>query len=411
MRILVGGVSTTHDALLAAALRGRGVAAEPVGTADARALATGRKLLAHGHCNPTYYLSGALVERVRRDGGGHAYLTLGSCGPCRFATYAAEHRRALAAAGLGAVEVLVIDQLAPGATAELARAGVHVDGRLIAALARAAVVADVLTRAGCERRPRAADPAQVDAAIAAALDRAEAALSVGGRVLPVLAELRAALARLAPAPPARRVRVRLTGEFFAATTDGDGGYRLGRWLERRGAAVEPPAVAEWLLYLAWQLRDDVGRRLDLYRADEGPRGLAGRDGRSLARRAAAAERALAALYRRAAAAAGVGAPLLDMDDLAALARPHYLPALRAGMGHLEVGTFLAMDRDRRADLVVSVKPFGCLPSNAVSDGILPVLARRARTGFVAVETTGDAEAQVESRLELALALAADEHHG
>ena len=392
-RILaVGGVSGVHDPLLCAALRSRGIAAEPIAVPDARALAVGRASLARGHCNPTYYLSGALVEHLRaiaaRDGltpddvnARHAHLTAGSCGPCRFATYAAEYRRALAAAGFGAVPVAALEQTAPAPTAALAAIGVHVDAKLLVALARAIVVADVLVRAGCEARPAAVEPAAVDAALGIAGRALERALETRTPLAPVLTALAAELAaqprRTHPTPA---LRVRITGEFFAATTDGDGGHRLIRWLEARGARVTPPPVSEWLLYLAWQ-------------ADT-PR----------ARRAAAA---LRGLHERLAEAAGTDGALADLDDLAALAAPHYHPALRGGAGHLEVATFLAADRDGTADLVVSVKPFGCLPSSAVSDGVVPALARRARRAvFVAVETTGDSEAAFESRLELALDLAA-----
>jgi predicted nucleotide-binding protein (sugar kinase/HSP70/actin superfamily) len=89
-------------------------------------------------------------------------------------------------------------------------------------------------------------------------------------------------------------------------------------------------------------------------------------------------------------------------DLSALAAPVDPPALRGGMGHLEAATFLRVERDHTADLVVSIKPFGCMPSSAISDGVVHALARSARTGFVSVETVGDGEAQLESRLELAL---------
>ena len=412
--ILVGGVSGLHDRLLAAALRGHGVAAETVGVPDGEALATGRSLLARGHCNPTYYLAGALVERLRRAAPEpaiserFAHLTIGSCGPCRFATYAAEYRRAIAGAGLGAVPVVVIDQLRPGASEALAAIGVCLDARLLAALARAAVLGDVLLRAGCASRAAGCVASAVDGAIDHARALLAGRLASRGATLPILEELATRLAALPRARPSATLRVRITGEFFAANTDGAGGYDLVRWLEARGAAVVPPAVADWLLYLAWQVRRDVERRIPLYAPDPGPRGLLGRDGSALLSRTRVVERGVARLYRRCARSAGVTEPLLDMEDLAALATPHYLADLRAGMGHLEVGTFLAADRDRSADLVVSIKPFGCLPSSAISDGILPGLARRARhAGYVIVETTGDAEAQVESRLELALERARD----
>ena len=381
MTVLVGGLSSTHDALLAAALCGRGVEAAALPVPDARALATGQRLLARGHCNPTYYLSGALVERALREPAERraalVHVSAGSCGPCRFATYATEHRRALAQAGLPEVRVVVIDQSMPRPTAPLAAAGVTVDARLLASLLRAVVAADVLLRAGAEHRVRAADPAAVDAAIDRTRTEVMAALSARASVLPHLAALGATLSSLPSGLPRRRVRVRITGEIFAATTDGHGGLQLLRWLEAHGAAVTVPAVSDWLIYLAWQARGRTPH-------------------------ARGAERAIHGLYRRYAAAAGVHAELGDADALATLARPHYEPELRGGMGHLEVATFLDVERTGSHDVVVSVKPFGCIPSSALSDGVVPALARRARTIFVALETTGEAEAQLESRLALAL---------
>ena len=375
MTLVVGGLSLTHDQLLAAALRGRGVAAEPLGTPDGRSLATGRALLGRAHCNPTYYLAGALVEHLRAHGAtGRTHLTVSSCGPCRFANYPNEYRRALAAAGFTDVAVATIDQQRPGATAALAAVGLDVDGPLVRALARGVVVADVLVRAGCAARARA-EHAAVDALVQAALGEVAAALEAGRPLTPPLARLRTGLAALPARARPAQLRVHVTGELFAATTDGEGGYRLVRWLERRGAEVLPPAVSEWLLYLCWQAR--------------APREAA----------------ALGRLYRRLAEAAGVRAELPDMDEMAALAAPHYSPALRGGMGHLEVAHYLDAERSGEADCVISIKPFGCLPSSAISDGVIPGLARAGRTVFVSIETTGDAEAQVESRLELALDLA------
>jgi predicted nucleotide-binding protein (sugar kinase/HSP70/actin superfamily) len=371
MTLVVGGLSSTHDRLLAAALRGRGVAAEALATPDARALATGRALLGRAHCNPTYYLAGALVEHVRAHGAeGRAHLTLSSCGPCRFANYANEYRRALGRAGFPDVPVATLSQERPQATAALTALGLAVDARLLRALARAVVAADVLTRAGCEARARA-DRRAVTALLHAAEVDLAALLEARRPLGPRLAELGAGLAALPPRPDPARLTVHVTGELFAATTDGEGGHHLVRWLEERGARVWPPALAEWLLYLCWQAR---ARRSSL---------------------------ALHRLYRMYAGSAGVTTPLADMDDLAALADPYYSTALRGGMGHLEVASYLAASR-AGADLVVSIKPFGCLPSSAISDGVVPSLARTRRTVFVSIETSGDAHTQVESRLSLAL---------
>lgn len=392
MTLAVGGLSGLHDELIAAALRCHGVAAEPLPTPDAAALATGRALLARGHCNPTYLLAGALVEHARRVGDElTGYVAAGTCGPCRFATYPDEFRRALAAAGLARVRGAAVDVVEPRPTAALSALRVELTAALVRSLARAAIVADAVTRAGCTHRAAAVEPAAIDMELVTWRPRLAAAIARGRRLEPVLRGLGARLGNVPRDPAAgRRVRVRITGQMFAALTDGPGGFRLARWLEQRGAVVEPPAVAEWLLYALWSARSPSP-----YRA-------ARPDAR--AHRVRALERGVQAWYARCARALGARpAALADADELAALAAPHYPPALRGGLGHLEVAELLRAQRDRSAELVVSIKPFGCLPSSAISDGVARELAARCpRVVFEAIETSGEGGELAASRLELAL---------
>ena len=379
MKLIVGGIGTLHDRLLCAALRGRGLAAEPLRTPDADALAAGRALLPRGHPSSMYYLAGAAVLHLREAAplaGRYAVLTAGP----HHAHYASDQARALAAAGFGEVAVAAISPERPDTTAELAAIGVRVDAPLVRAIARALLLGDVLVRAGCERRPCAAEPRAVDRAITRARLRLESALERGANLVQALAHLRADLP-----PPVRepRLRVRLTGDFFSAGTDGDGGGRLVPWLEQHGAVVEPPAVGEWLQHLCWHARTHAGAA------------------------AWRAEVALGGLYHRFALAAGLSiTELPSPDELAVLAAPHYPVHLAAGTGHLEIATFLHVAGARSADLVVSVKPFASMTSSSVSDAVLHTLARRLhRPAFLALEISGDAAAHLESRLELAVATA------
>jgi predicted nucleotide-binding protein (sugar kinase/HSP70/actin superfamily) len=383
-RIIVGGISQVHDALIAAALRRRGLAVATLGRVNGGSLARGRTLLPRGTPNPALYLAGALVEHAlgaaARDdltpsewACGAVFVTVAG----RFGHHGAEYRRALTTAGLGALRVIALPLDGPRAPS-LDGIGLRLDGRTLLGLARAAIAGDVLVRTGCVMRPQVRDPSVVDGRIEECVATLERALEQGLPVTPHLAalgrQLRHLRRRRSVVP---RVRVRIVGEFFPTLTDGDGGYGIARWLEERGAVVEPPTVAEWLLYLCWQ------------QAEARPR----------ARRE---EAALRRLFAATATAAGLPRPRLpDMDDLAALAAPYYAPQLRGGSGHLEVALFRAVERDDLADLVVSVKPFASVTSSAISDALLHALSRRSRVGFVSIETTGDAEAQIESRLELA----------
>jgi hypothetical protein len=96
-------------------------------------------------------------------------------------------------------------------------------------------------------------------------------------------------------------------------------------------------------------------------------------------------------------------PLPDMNELARLSNEYYPNELRGGEGHLEVGKVILGAHERTADLLLSVKPFGCMPSSAVSDGIQAlVTARFPEVNFLSVETTGDSAANVYSRIQMAL---------
>ena len=119
-QLLIGGLRSGHDQLVRAALAAEGLAARVLEPCDGAALAAGRAVLARGHCNPVYYLAGALVrslEAAARDGAAdgptvaasHALVSVGSCGPCRFASYAGEYRRAAAAAGFAGLPVLTLE--------------------------------------------------------------------------------------------------------------------------------------------------------------------------------------------------------------------------------------------------------------------------------------------------------------
>jgi predicted nucleotide-binding protein (sugar kinase/HSP70/actin superfamily) len=54
-------------------------------------------------------------------------------------------------------------------------------------------------------------------------------------------------------------------------------------------------------------------------------------------------------------------------------------------------------------MVVSVKPFGCMPSSGVSDGIQSLItAKYPEAIFCAIETTGDGAVNVQSRVQMDL---------
>jgi len=95
-------------------------------------------------------------------------------------------------------------------------------------------------------------------------------------------------------------------------------------------------------------------------------------------------------------------PLKSQKLLASYASQYYNPRLSGGEGHMEVGKHIYMIKHKKAHMVVSVKPFGCMPSTQ-SDGVQSkVMEDLGGSLFVAVETSGDAEANVKSRVLMTL---------
>jgi predicted nucleotide-binding protein (sugar kinase/HSP70/actin superfamily) len=371
--LLVGGLSSVHDPLLVAALEGAGIPAEQLHPRTNAGLARARALGNHGQCNPAHYAVGAVLEHANKTtdiASTRAWLTLGSCGPCRLASFSVEWAQILAGAGLGRLPVIAIEEieltLEPG---PLKRAS---DTLLVALVA-----GDVLVKLGHALRPYVIDPLELEEALTEATGAIAGALSRRSPIAPVLARaahqfrsIRRDFSRVLP-------RALVVGEPWTTLADGDPSYDLARKLGLHGVEIDAPSAADWLRYRLWGRTDVAARHCD---------------------------RRIQILRRRIGRWFGLQAPRADdMHDLARLASAHYDPNVRGGSAHLEVGRALRAARDRTAHLVISIKPFGCLPSSSLLDGILSVLAREGKTPpLVIVETTGNANAVVESRLEMAI---------
>ena len=70
---------------------------------------------------------------------------------------------------------------------------------------------------------------------------------------------------------------------------------------------------------------------------------------------------------------------------------------------MEVGKLIKTVKKKKAHMVISVKPFGCMPSSGVSDGVQSLItAKYPEAIFTAIETTGDGAVNVQSRVQMDL---------
>jgi predicted nucleotide-binding protein (sugar kinase/HSP70/actin superfamily) len=95
--------------------------------------------------------------------------------------------------------------------------------------------------------------------------------------------------------------------------------------------------------------------------------------------------------------------LPDMDLVADTAHNFYNNHLRGGEGHMEVGKLILNVAKKKATMTLSVKPFGCMPSSGVSDGVQSYVTEKYPGAiFLPIETSGDGAVNVYSRVQMML---------
>jgi hypothetical protein len=108
-------------------------------------------------------------------------------------------------------------------------------------------------------------------------------------------------------------------------------------------------------------------------------------------------------YRRVVRRMGdIAHPLVRLDQLAKLAAPYYNIFAKGGEGHMEVAKNIYYTIKKKCHMVLSLKPFGCMPSTQ-SDGVQSaVMSHFKDMIFLPIETSGEGEVNAHSRVQMAL---------
>lgn len=412
--ILVGGLTDAHNLFIAAGLRGLGHRAEALPTPDNAAMRLGMEFGNRGQCNPAYYTVGSLLRFLmrKRDGDGvptgkildgYAFLIAGACGPCRFGTYSTEYRKALRDAGFPGFRLLSFQQQ-DGMSQQALGDGLRIDARFFRMLARVVIAGDVLNLLGYRLRPYEIVPGSVDRALARCRIEVERAIERRRSIFAALLRCRRLLSGVRVDLLRPKPLVSVIGEFWAMTTEGDGNYGIHRFLESEGAEVEIQGITNWILYLVWECRRDRLVRAELRQHDRGSRERMGVNAGKTLALLRLADVAIRGCFRAYAWAVGLKRQTLpDLQEVARLGRDHYDLDVRGGEGHMEVGKLLHFIHDRVNHMTLSMKPFGCMPSSGVSDGVQArILAMHPEALFLPIETTGESRAAVYSRVQMLL---------
>ena len=417
--ILFSGLTVAHDFFIQSAFTGVGYTMIALDVPDTRALQYGREYGNRGQCNPTYFTVGNLVKYLigLRDQGmsiediidKYVFATIGSCGPCRFGTYVTEYRKALRDAGFEGFRVILFEQTKGISQATGENAGLDLGPKFITSMVKGIFAGDVINALTYRIRPYEVEAGATNKALANSKKIISEALCQNKGFIKALLKTRKEFSVIEVDRTKVKPKVSIIGEFWAMTTEGDGNYHLQSFLEEEGAEVEVQPVTAWIQYLLWAARYDTLDRSVLKGVDAGGESgskfsLEGVNVRKRILLIRFAEKVIPIAFKAMAILVGLkGYKLPNMDTVADVAHDYYDNNLRGGEGHMEVGKLILNVRDKKADMTLSVKPFGCMPSSGVSDGVQAIITEKYPDAiFLPIETTGDGAVNVYSRIQMQL---------
>ena len=140
------------------------------------------------------------------------------------------------------------------------------------ALLRGMLAGDVINGISYRLRPYEVVPGATDRAVEAAKKICYDALYEKRSILWALHKSRKLFEAVEVDRTIPKPKVAIIGEFWAMTTEGDGNYKLQRFLEQEGAECDIQFVTAWILYNIWEVRFDTKSRA-LLRAGHGQASL------------------------------------------------------------------------------------------------------------------------------------------
>ncbi|HIP28864.1 MAG TPA: hypothetical protein EYG82_06800, partial [Sulfurovum sp.] len=408
--MLSGGLTILQDQLIQAALQSLGENYISMPNPDFESFQTGKAYGNKGQCNPTYFTVGNLVKYLKnlRDEQGlsekeivekYVYITAGGCGPCRFGMYITEYKKALRDAGFDGFRITSFEHdkgIFQGD--DIDDDILNFTPKFFVTLIKSVIIGDIINILGYKMRPYEIEKGSVDDAIEKCRNIISDAFTEHTNLIKAMWSCRKVLSEVKLNRLQAKAKVMVMGEFWAAMTEGDGNYNLHRFLESEGAECIPQPILNRLMLSLWEAERAVVKRQAL--AVEGAKSIdfSSAKTRLLIKAGKVAIKTHFSLYAKAIGLHDYEIP--DMDKLAELSKEYYTLDCEGGEGHLEVAHLIESIKDNLSHLVISVKPFGCMPSSAVSDGVQSLVTSRfPEANFLAIETSGEGAANFYSRVQ------------
>jgi predicted nucleotide-binding protein (sugar kinase/HSP70/actin superfamily) len=457
--ILFGGLTWKHEEMIKAVFHGSGYRCENIPTPVVADFQAGKEYGNNGQCNPTYFTVGNLVrylQGLEQQGmtrqqiiDNYVFFTAGSCGPCRFGMYEAEYRFALQNAGFEGFRVLLFQQT-DGIKAASGEPGLKFSVDFGMGMLNALNLGDVLNELVYQVRPFEVNPGETDRVMREAAKTLTDTLRDRKRwhimdVAPEWAKpflkkhdkltgISCTLGKVADnlygkeyvdalhacrekinSIQVDRLRVKpvikITGEFWAQTTEGDGNFNMFAFLEKEGAQVLVEPIATWISYMMYVAKEGAKARAEVEAPYKDPKWYEVK--KRLANEfklfkktggLAVGSSMWTYFYHRTIKHMGDTAHhLIPQQELSRLAHPFYHQLARGGEGFMEVGKNVYYTVNHLCHMVLALKPFGCMPSTQ-SDGVQSRVVNKYKDMiFLPIETSGEGEVNAHSRVQMALA--------
>lgn len=448
--ILFGGLTWKHEKLIKGALQGMGYKTDYIPTPNKKAFQLGKEYGNNGQCNPTYFTVGNLVQYLQslEEKGverqdiidNYVFFTAGACGPCRFGMYEAEYRLALRNSGFDGFRVLLFQQTG-GLSQEEAEAGLEMNLDFFLGIINAMMLGDIINEIGYHIRPYEVNEGETNKVMDEVIDvfynrlkskkyfdfnskigkliqRIPASEYVtkfidqilGDYYLEAAIEAKKKFNSIKVDRTRMKPIVKVTGEFWAQTTEGDGNFNMFPFLEREGAQVLVEPIATWIMYMLHQAKSvnedqkgiNVYKEIDEKLTLKEKLGLV-KDYNSSKAIITIAEKIFDREYNRYRKAfEGLPHELVDQKVLKDLAHKFYHSRVEGGEGHLEVGKSIYYTINHMCHMILSLKPFGCMPSTQ-SDGVQSAVSSHYKEMiFLPIETSGEGDVNAHSRVQMAL---------
>jgi predicted nucleotide-binding protein (sugar kinase/HSP70/actin superfamily) len=414
--ILFGNLHWRAERVMQGVFSNLGYRTQILPTATRADLLAGREVADIGQCCPTSFTTGNLVNTLRSEAKrigseevskNFIYLTAGSCGACRFGQYHQSYELALRNSGLSGFRMFLMGQgdLDQGAAAG---GGLDLNLPLLLGSAWSVLLADVVQDLEYQTRPYETKPGETVRASKDAVEilhRAMLERPARGKKWSSLAwhlaspyfvnamkEVRRRFDEVEVDRLALKPKVKITGEFYLQTVEGDPNYNIHRWLEAEGAEVYPAVIVIWFDYLMRMAAQDFEDHIGIDR------------GAYLKMKSIhAAQGLLRWTYSRMRSALnGVPHELPHQATLRDLAKPYYHSRLNGGEGDMLVGKALWAHQKKKAHMICELSPYSCMPNTMSIGAMAAVVGKHPDLLYAPLEIKGDAEVHALSRCQMIL---------